>query len=1366
MKYTVVSDPCSQSLGYEVLMVTDFLYKENILKVAFLLWFVCACGGGSDSSSSSDAASSTSQPKTNPVVIKKDGKITSFQGAGGVTFGDDGKFSLYWQIPEKAQDKQSLIFRSFFADNDKIDLDAAVKSGAAVLLTDSVDILDTDPKDVSTQIYGFSSDALAPYGKGTRLGEFIGQGSHPIKETIFVDKKYLFQVKLKANSTQQEDDNRNVLVVSLIKGALSPFAGVESVKRDPNMLNSLVISWKKSSSESISGYRIYQGQDWTNMILEIEDGSVDSVSLSTDDYDQKSALIFGVRALAKSGFIDSNTRTTSPSIDTSVVIEAPSLTISPASYDYSNELVAVGSESKAFSITNSGGSSTFGTLALSHSMFTKTADTCSEVTLATNQSCEITVKFAPSSTGVHSSAFYFNYTDSSTGVDLIQSASVALQGTGVANVGDFSGIASYANLNSTQVDLAWVNDNNVAIYLVYKIVDGQRVLMESVGGPASGVTLTGLSPSTEYTVVVFAQDSQGIIAENTQTRSFTTPSAVSLSGPADKVLPATVVEQGDLVAIDINNDTGMATEFSCTFDLVMDGVVAAGANCSTLPGTVLTTDLADDGELAWTIGAGAVSKTYELKFTGVVGAASDSEIVVIQVAPGYSRSNLVFAGDFNFADGHHPGSNSSWTNLSNTMNSASLASQMTLSAFFGKTTSSGYAGDGTSADPYRLVFDGSDDYATIAGVDDETDFVYMGWVKPSDVSGNWTLLENGSGSDGEGLKLEHRFVDQRPYYVFTVGGEDVYGEYDTQVLADNPLGYWRFNTTSAGAAISNLGNSVNSTDGVNSGGVIQQEGLVQDAENDKAFRFGSNNHVVVPQSTEYVGTLSKRTVETWFNADSIEGVAHIAGYGTDDNSNYYGMRILVENGVAYCYLQKHYGRSSSSINYIGAPIIPGIDYHMVAVYDQTGNVFKCFLNGILIASETAKMNSAGMSAHADERFSVAYPMGNMSPLSFRSPSSKAYPFSGVIDDTSLYVTALSTARAKAHYLPKNGGTCGALNPLGDDEWVHLAIGYKSNVGSLYINGDKQCEFETPTNGLTGGASNLFIGSNSDQSGHFAGSLGLLTFYDDTSSLDSDVLAHYNATKSDYQLDDMHALIPRLVTWFDASDMDADGQTNDQPSNGATVTEWKDKTNYLNHIDHIYGTPVFHTSLTSASVNGVTFSADDTSADNDYMTMTQSGGSAVGNRQTAIVVGRLTAANASWHGMMDWVSYGYNAACRVFQLAADANAFGPIQGASISSAYTAQSSNSASIFILRRIGNAYEQEIDGSSLSANHTVLGDFGTSSHVSLGVFLWHSSGTPFSAHSDSYMNGSLFEVQLYNDYLTNDEVSALRTALTAKWK
>jgi hypothetical protein len=98
------------------------------------------------------------------------------------------------------------------------------------------------------------------------------------------------------------------------------------------------------------------------------------------------------------------------SVSTALGANPPMVTFNPSTYDFG--AVAVGSTvSKTFTLTNAGGKTT-GTVNVTLSdarpdlptTFSKTADSCTGTKLAPRKSCSVTVRYAPTASGVHNAA--------------------------------------------------------------------------------------------------------------------------------------------------------------------------------------------------------------------------------------------------------------------------------------------------------------------------------------------------------------------------------------------------------------------------------------------------------------------------------------------------------------------------------------------------------------------------------------------------------------------------------------------------------------------------------------------------------------------------------------------------------------------------------------------------------------------------------------------------------------------------------------------------------------------------------------------------------------------------------------------------
>ena len=265
-----------------------------------------------------------------------------------------------------------------------------------------------------------------------------------------------------------------------------------------------------------------------------------------------------------------------------------------------------------------------------------------------------------------------------------------------------------------------------------------------------------------------------------------------------------------------------------------------------------------------------------------------------------------------------------------------------------------------------------------------------------------------------------------------------------------------------------------------------------------------------------------------------------------------------------------------------------------------------------------------------------------------------------------------------------------------------------------------------------------------------------------------MLAHYNATESEYTTDGMHRFLPSLVTWLDASDLDADGATNDQPSDGSTIAEWKDLSNYGSDVATITGQPLVQSSVTSASVPSVQFINDGSSAENDAVTVEQLAMAGAGLNHTTIYVFRVSAWDGAYSSALTWGSYISNLTRNnllSFIRYNSANSFMPVYNHGTAQNYTPNSSNTASILALRRTGSTVKYTLDGANEDTTISAWDKPMYSHKVFIGCY--SNTGSQGVCNSSAqYPNMDVFELQLYNRYLSDSDLSTLTTLLQTKWQ
>jgi hypothetical protein len=211
--------------------------------------------------------------------------------------------------------------------------------------------------------------------------------------------------------------------------------------------------------------------------------------------------------------------------------------------------------------------------------------------------------------------------------------------------------------------------------------------------------------------------------------------------------------------------------------------------------------------------------------------------------------------------------------------------------------------------------------------------------------------------------------------------------YVAEVLADQPLGYWRLGE--AQGALMAVDASGNGRDGSFVGSV--ELGAPGAIAGDTAARFDGVSRVTIGDHFDFASSF---TVEAWSNQNVSTQIGYQGVCAKLDV-------ILGEGYVLYTTDPFHakftvWSGDMPGHAALGNPIPMGSFTHLVGVYDGT-NVH-IFINGI----ELAVAPSPGPVADTDAVFEIGFsPEGN--------------EFEGVIDEVAVYGTALSAERIEAHY---------------------------------------------------------------------------------------------------------------------------------------------------------------------------------------------------------------------------------------------------------------------------------------------------------------------------------------------------------------
>jgi len=228
--------------------------------------------------------------------------------------------------------------------------------------------------------------------------------------------------------------------------------------------------------------------------------------------------------------------------------------------------------------------------------------------------------------------------------------------------------------------------------------------------------------------------------------------------------------------------------------------------------------------------------------------------------------------------------------------------------------------------------------------------------------------------------------------------------YQDEVLADNPVAYYRFEETSGTTA---RDSTANANDGTYMNGVLLNQPSA--ANLGKAARFDGIDDFVSTSRT----VSANFTLELWINttASSLTGSQAYEGNGllwsdVGGAANDFAMAML-NNGLSF-----FTGNPDVTVTSATA-INDGRWHHLVATRTQGGNV-EIFVDGISRGTTTTNNNPLD---------------GNPSIMIGGNVLDSRY-FSGLIDEVAYYPTVLSVDRIKAHYL---AGSFSTVPILG--EWA-------------------------------------------------------------------------------------------------------------------------------------------------------------------------------------------------------------------------------------------------------------------------------------------------------------------------------------------
>lgn len=233
-------------------------------------------------------------------------------------------------------------------------------------------------------------------------------------------------------------------------------------------------------------------------------------------------------------------------------------------------------------------------------------------------------------------------------------------------------------------------------------------------------------------------------------------------------------------------------------------------------------------------------------------------------------------------------------------------------------------------------------------------------------------------------------------------------DYAAEVLADNPLAYYRHGEAAGTTLVDASGNARHGS--YLNGPVLGAAGLLTADANTAATYDGVNDRAVVPYAAWMQGPFNAFTVEAWVKPSAIDSGTDLLvdrtnlGGLADGNYQFYLKRIT---GSTYGVLMRIGGVQRDLTTAPAGLAAVGQRAHVVGVYD--GAALRLYVNGVQVASLAATGTLAN---------------GGTLPLTIAS-SQSANAFPGVVDEVAVYGTALSAERILAHY---QIGTTGTTTP--------------------------------------------------------------------------------------------------------------------------------------------------------------------------------------------------------------------------------------------------------------------------------------------------------------------------------------------------
>lgn len=559
---------------------------------------------------------------------------------------------------------------------------------------------------------------------------------------------------------------------------------------------------------------------------------------------------------------------------------------------------------------------------------------------------------------------------------------------------------------------------------------------------------------------------------------------------SSRVFPATKIDVGSVFTLDagngaIANDTAMT--YSCVFDQVVDGAVAAGTACTSLPGSSVTFDTTT-GILVWTTSS-ASSGPYEIKLTGTNSGGSSSKIIAVDVRDLYSTTNLIVDYDARFSTLTGPVYSfpqTLWKDLTTNLLDGVVPAGL---------TTTGWSGTGAAGSPFRFGFNGTGGMNVGSGsalLNSMATFGITGWIKPTTPTSASKIIftSGGDSSTTNGLALQQDSGGNGYLSLTLRKGVTTYLSVANSI--GSVVGYYGLDEGVGAGAITD-GSSQAGTGTPTSVVFGGSSGAATTGSTSAAFD-GSNSYIKLYAN----GGGTVPNFPTGTSARSVCAIARLSNLAAGSNGTIFRFGTP---GVGTSF---SIGQSSLAL----ASLNGGDDLTIAKFWDNTNWKFVCAVyDGVaakLYGAEvggtlTRYLAYSIKSWNIPGGYTEAY-IGNADGNVFGGTNWK-----GDIDEVVVFSKALTLSEVQKLFYAAGGGytaTCTGTSVISSTVWTFISALFDGSTLGLYVNGAQECSVAVNSyaaSGLNSPATDFYFGASSAGTQAWSGELADLKIYNSSAA---------------------------------------------------------------------------------------------------------------------------------------------------------------------------------------------------------------------------------------------------------------------------